>query len=148
MGGADNGRVASWSVVLVAATFLHAGFQLTVTTLAYPALAQLARPDFAHAHAAHSRAIVPLVALVHAAVVASSLGAVVSDPGSVLAWSAAVASAVALLVTALRAAPLHGRLGRLGPEPDLLRSLLRADRVRTGFALLAAAAALAHALLT
>ncbi|MGI3781931.1 MAG: hypothetical protein ACRYG2_14275, partial [Janthinobacterium lividum] len=65
---------------------------------------------------------------------------------SVLAWSAAVATAVALVVTAVRAAPLHGRLGRLGPEPDLVRPLLRADRARTLLALLAVAAALAHAL--
>jgi hypothetical protein len=138
--------VAFWSVALVAATALHAGFQLTVTTLAYPALARVARPEFARAHAAHSRAIVPLVALVYAAVVVASVGAVLTSPASVLAWSAGAASAVALLVTALRAAPLHGRLGRLGPERDLVRSLLLADRVRTLFALLALAAALAHAL--
>ncbi|MGI3785202.1 MAG: hypothetical protein ACRYG2_30970, partial [Janthinobacterium lividum] len=117
-----------WSVVLLAATALHAGFQLTVTTLVYPALARLARPDFARAHGAHSRAIVPLVALVYGAVVVASVGAVVEDRTSVLAWSAAVATAVALVVTAVRAAPLHGRLGRLGPEPDLVRELLRADR--------------------
>ncbi len=141
--------MTSWAVLLVAATALHAGFQLTVATLTYPALARVARtarPDFARAHADHSRAIVPLVALVYAAVVVASLGAVLASPASVLAWSAGVASAGALLVTALRAAPLHGRLGRLGPEPDLVRSLLRADRVRTLFALLAAAAAVAHAL--
>jgi hypothetical protein len=135
-----------WSVALVAATALHAGFQLTVTTLAYPALARVARPDFARVHDAHSRAIVPLVALVYGLAVLASAGAVVSDPASFLAWATAGATGVALLVTALRAAPLHGRLGRLGPEPDLVRSLVRADRVRTLFALLAVVAALAHAL--
>jgi hypothetical protein len=138
--------MAFWSVALVAATGVHAGFQLTVTALAYPALARVARPEFPRAHADHSRAIVPLVALVYGAVVVTSLGAVVDVPTSVLAWSAGTASAVAVLVTALRAAPLHGRLGRLGPEPDLVRSLLLADRVRTLFALLAVVAALAHAL--
>jgi len=138
--------VAFWSVVLVAATSLHAGFQLSVTTLAYPALARVARPGFAKVHADHSRAIVPLVGVVYAAVVVTSAGAVLDAPTSVLAWSAALSTAVALLVTALRAAPLHGRLARLGPEPDLVRSLLLADRVRTLLALLAAAAAVAHAL--
>jgi len=138
--------VAFWLVALVAATGLHAGFQLTVTTLAYPALARVSRPEFSRAHDAHSRAIVPLVALVYAAVVVASVGAVLATPGSVLAWSAGAASAVALLVTALRAAPLHGRLGRLGPEPGLVRSLLLADRLRTVVALLAFAAAIAHAL--
>ena len=136
----------SWSVALVAATSLHAGFQLTVTLLVYPALTRVAPAAFAAAHDRHSRAIVPLVGLVYAAVVVTALGVVVTDPGSALGWTAAVASAGALLVTALRAAPLHGRLGRRGPEPDLLAALLRADRVRTACAVLAVAAAVAHAL--
>ena len=138
----------SWSVALVAATSLHAGFQLTVTLLVYPALARVAPEAFVEAHGRHSRAIVPLVGLVYAVVVGTALGAVVTDPGSVLAWLTAVASAGALLVTALRAAPLHGRLGRLGrqgPEPGLLRSLLAADRLRTLLALVAAVAAVAAA---
>jgi hypothetical protein len=63
----------------------------------------------------------------------------------VAAWLAALATAAALLATALRAAPLHGRLGRQGPEPDLLAALLRADRVRTAAALVAVVAALVHA---
>ena len=142
----------SWSVALVAATSLHAGFQLTVTLLVYPALARVAPEAFVEAHGRHSRAIVPLVGLVDAVVVGTALGAVVTDTGSVLAWLTAVASAGALLVTALRAAPLHGRLGRLGrlgrqgPEPGLLRSLLAADRLRTLLALVAAVAAAGHAL--
>jgi hypothetical protein len=83
---------------------------------------------------------------VYGPVVATSVGAVLAAPTAVLAWSAAATTGVALLVTALRAAPLHGRLGRIGPEPHLVRSLLRADRVRTLFALLAVAAAVGHAL--
>ena len=136
----------SWSVALVAATSLHAGFQLTVTLLVYPALARVAPAGFADAHGRHSRAIVPLVGLVYAAVVVTALGVVVTDPRSVLGWTAAVTSAGALLVTALRAAPLHGRLGRQGPEPALVAALLRADRVRTACAVLAVLAAVAHAL--
>lgn len=139
-----------WSVALVSATCVHAGFQLTVTTLVYPALVRVAPAAFARAHADHSRAIVPLVALVYAVVIVAAVGSVLADPASVLSWLAAVTTAAALLVTALRAAPLHGRLGRHGsepwPEPGLLRSLVRADRLRTLFALLAAAAAIAHAL--
>jgi hypothetical protein len=132
--------------VLVAATALHAGFQLTVTALAYPALTRVARPDFALAHARHSRAIVPLVALVYGAVLVAVVGSLFGSPASLLVWSVAAASGAALLVTALRAAPLHGRLGRRGPEPDLVRALIRADRLRTLFALLAVAAALSYAL--
>ena len=137
--------MAFWSVVLVAATSVHVGFQLTVTCLVYPALVRAGRPDFARAHARHSRAIVPLVALVYGAAVVAVVGAVLSAPTSLLAWSAAASTGVALLMTAVRAAPLHGRLGRLGPEPGLVRSLVLADRVRTLFSLLALAAAVAHA---
>ena len=135
----------SWSVALVAATSLHLGFQLTVTVLVYPALSRVAPAAFAEAHDRHSRAIVPLVGLVYAAVVVTALGVVVTDPASVLAWLAGVASAGALLVTALRAAPLHGRLGREGPGPDLLGPLLRADRLRTACAVLAVVASVGHA---
>ena len=135
-----------WSVVLVAATAVHAGFQLTVTCLVYPALARVGPTEFARAHAAHSRAIVPLVGLVYGAAVVAVVGTVVGAPRSVLAWSAAGATAGAVLVTAFRAAPLHGRLGRHGPEPDLVRSLILTDRVRTLFALLALVAAMAYAL--
>lgn len=135
-----------WSVVLVCGTSVHAGFQLTVTTLVYPALARVPQPDFVRAHAAHSRAIVPVVALVYGAVLVALVGAVVSAPGSVLVWSAGLATVTALLATALRAAPLHGRLARQGPEPYLVRSLVRVDRVRTVAALLALVAAVGHAL--
>lgn len=136
----------SWSLALVGATCLHAGFQLTVTALVYPALARVEEARFARAHALHSRAIVPLVALVYGLVVVAGLGAVISRPTSLLAWAAGAASAVALGTTALRAAPLHGRLGWRGPKPALVRSLLRADRVRTTFALLAVVPAVALAL--
>jgi hypothetical protein len=138
--------VPFWSLALVVATALHAGFQLTVTTLVYPALARAARSDFARVHARHSRAVVPLVGLVYGAVVVAAAGAVLAAPTSLLTWSAALASAVALATTAFRAAPLHGRLGRRGPEPDLVRALLRADRVRTLAALLALGLAVASAL--
>ena len=42
-------------------------------------------------------------------------------------WVALTGNAVAAVVTAVRAAPTHGRLGREGPDPGLVRSLLVAD---------------------
>lgn len=130
----------------MSATSAHAAFQLTVSTLVYPALTRVPPLRFPRAHDAHSRAIVPLVVLVYGAVVVGVVGALVSDPTSRLAWLAALATAAAFLVTAVRAAPLHTQLGRRGPEPDLLVALVRADRVRTVAALLAAAAAVAYGL--
>ncbi|SEQ67476.1 hypothetical protein [Microlunatus flavus] len=137
--------VVLWAALLVAATALHAGFQLTVTALTYPALVEVEETRFARAHALHSRRIVPLVALVYGTVVVTCLGALVTAPGAVAVWVAAAASAVAVLVTALRAAPLHGRLGRHGPDAALLTALTRADRVRTAAALAALVAAVVHA---
>lgn len=134
-----------WTVLLVAATALHAGFQLTVTTLTYPALVEVEAARFARAHGVHSHRIIPLVALVYGLLVVACLGALVTAAGSAAVWMAGVASGVAVLVTAVRAAPLHGRLGRLGPEPALLRSLTRADRVRTAAAVVALVAAVVHA---
>lgn len=134
-----------WPVLLVAAAALHAGFQLTVTLLTYPALVEVAPERFARAHAVHSRRIVPLVGIVYSVLAVACLGALVTAPGSVAVWVAGAASAAAVLVTALRAAPLHGRLGREGPGPALLTALVRADRGRTAAALVALVAAVAHA---
>ena len=117
-----------------------------MSSLVYPALVRVPRDGFARAHDAHSRAIVPLVALVYGAALVAAAGAVVTDPTSWLVWLAALATAAAFLVTAFRAAPLHTQLGRRGPEPDLLVALVRADRVRTLAALLAAVAGVAYGL--
>ncbi|GAB3653233.1 hypothetical protein GCM10027596_03400 [Nocardioides korecus] len=129
----------SWRWSLLAATGLHAGFQVTVTTLVYPALARLPGSAWAREHDLHSRRIVPLVGLAYAVVLLTTLGALLADPTPLVFLSAA-GSAVTLGTTALRAAPLHGRLGR-GHDPALVRSLLAADRVRTAGAVVAVLAA-------
>lgn len=113
--------------LVLAATALHAGFQLTVTALVYPALLADAR-DWAARHAAHSRRITPLVGITYVALLAVGVPALLTDLG----WGvglAALGSAVTLATTAFVAAPLHGRLGR-GWDPVLARRLLVADRVR------------------
>ena len=129
---------------LVAATALHAGFQLVVTLLVYPALAEVPEGTWTAAHAAHARRITPVVALVYAALIGAGTVAVIDEPLPAQTVAVAV-SAVAMVVTAAIAAPAHHRLGG-SRDPDLLRRLLRADRVRCGAAVVAAAAALAGAL--
>ena len=80
-------------------------------------------------------------------VVVSAVGAVVTDPTGVPRLGRRSGErGRPLATTTVRAAPLHGRLGQRGPEPDLVRALLRADRVRTACAVLAVVAAVAHAL--
>lgn len=129
-----------WDVALVAATAIHADFQLTVSCLVYPALSEVPTESWTRLDAQHSRRIVPLVAIVYLAVLGTSVGALLSHP-VVLTVVAVGASAVVLGVTALVAAPLHGRLA-VGRDPELIRRLLCADRIRTTFAVTSLAAAL------
>lgn len=129
-------------VLVLAAAALHAGFQLTVTALVYPAL--LRSEPFAPAHRRHSRGIVPLVVVVYGALVATGVLRVVAgalDTGAVVAL---LGAGVAGLTTALVAAPTHARLSH-GRTPDLTRRLLVADRVRTTAAVIGALGALAGA---
>jgi hypothetical protein len=126
---------------MLAATCLHAGFQLTVTALVYPALSRVGPADWEQAHRRHSRSVTPLVGLVYAAVVAAAAWSVAArplDPGTVVAL---VGSLAALAVTGLVAAPLHSRLGREGPVPHLLDRLRRADLLRSIAAVVAVAGA-------
>ncbi len=117
-----------WQAALLAATALHAGFQLTVTGLVYPALVRVDAGSWQVEHARHSRRIVPLVVVVYAAALVACTGVLLRG-ASYADWLAVAGTAVALLTTALVAAPLHGRLTP-GPDPVLLRHLLAADRVR------------------
>lgn len=136
--------VSGWTVALLTATGVHAGFQATVTGLVYPALARVPAEDWPAAHDTHSRRITPLVAVVYGAAVVTSAGTLRQSPGSAGARVAALGTAGAVLVTAAVAAPTHGRLGR-GRTPQLVTRLLVADRVRLGCALLALAGAVAAA---
>jgi hypothetical protein len=124
--------------VLVAATWLHLGFQATVTLVVYPALARVPVDGWVVAHDRHSRAIAPLVAVVYGALVVGAVAVLTTDvtPASL---AAVVAAAVAVLTTAGLAAPLHGRLGQR--DQRLVVRLLAADRVRLGAAVVAALAA-------
>lgn len=129
---------------LVAATALHAGFQLVVTLLVYPALASVPDSSWADAHTAHSRRITPVVAVVYAGLIGAGSLAVLGDPSPAQTWSVAL-SGVAVLVTAAVAAPAHSRLG-VSRDPQVWRRLTAGDRFRCAAALAAAAAALGGAL--
>lgn len=137
-------RVTSSEVALLAATAVHAGFQATVSTLVYPALARAPAGRWAETHLAHTRAITPLVAVIYGGLVVTGGWALLSGPNG---WTlvALTATAVAVLVTAVVAAPAHGRLGA-GHDRAGVDRLLRADRVRTAAAVVAVAAATVAAL--
>jgi hypothetical protein len=126
-------------VLLVAATALHAGFQLVVTGLVYPAFAEVPEEEWAAHHGRHTRRITWLVVPVYGAAVAAGCAVLLAGPSG---WQlvSVGATALAVLTTALVAGPAHGRLAA-GRDPAVLRRLLRADRVRCAAALVAAVGA-------
>lgn len=128
--------------LLVAATALHAGFQLVVTFLVYPAFAEVPADDWARYHAAHSRRISWLVAAVYGLALLAAAGVLASGTWQAGTLTSVAATGLAVLVTMTVAAPAHGRLGRGRGERDLAM-LLAADRVRFAAAVLAVVAALA-----
>lgn len=128
-------------IALLAVSALHAGFQLVVTFVVYPALAQVGDNDWARAHAAHSRRIGAVVLVVYPLVAGGCVWVLAVGPYDALALVAVGGNALAGLSTATAAAPTHRLLGRDGPRPVLIRRLLLADRVRLAAALLAAGSA-------
>ena len=116
---------------LLAVSALHAGFQLVVSVVVYPALADVPPERWGPSHAAHSRRITWVVAPLYAAVAAVCVWVLVTGPVDAATAVALAGHALAAGTTALVAAPTHGRLGRDGKQRELLRRLLLGDRVRT-----------------
>lgn len=119
------------------ASVLHAGFQLTVTLMVYPVLAETGAEAWSITHERHSRRIVPIVGAVYGGLVMTGAWLVVDGP-SPTGWLALALALGAVVVTAALAAPTHGRLTT--NDPQLVHRLLVVDRVRCGFAVLGAAA--------
>jgi hypothetical protein len=128
------------SVTLLGAAALHLGFQLSVTLLVYPALARVRAPGWPAKHAAHSRAITPLVVIVYGVLLLACGWALVARWPDAWTLVAVAGAGLSFLTTALVAAPAHGRQAA-GRDVGLVRRLLAADRVRTVGALVCCAAA-------
>lgn len=119
----------TWQVALLVATGLHLGFQLTVSSVVYPALVRTPVASWQPVHTAHGRRITPVVGIVYVSATGAGAGLLLTDPS----YAAAVAAAgtmTAIALTAGLAAPLHRRL-ELGPEQGLLDRLVRVDWLRT-----------------
>lgn len=130
---------ATW---LVLASGAHLGFQLTVTLVVYPALADVGPDRWARAHDAHSRRITPVVAVVYAGLLAAVVASLLAGPVDTGTLVASAAAGCSMLLTAGGAAPLHGRLGR-GHDEGVVRRLLAVDRLRLIGAVVGAAGAVA-----
>lgn len=127
---------------MLAATSLHAGFQVTVTALVYPALFRVGPAAWAPAHHRHSKEITLLVGLVYALVVAAAAWSLATQPPDLWTVVALLGTLAAFAATGFAAAPLHGRLGREGPVPEVLDRLRRADLFRSIAAVTAFAGAM------
>lgn len=121
------------------AAAVHAGFQATVTRVVYPTLSHVRAAHWRQAHDRHSRAIWPLVAVCYAALAATGVWWLATD-WTVLGLVAVVLGGLAVVVTALVAAPLHRRLVKR--DDAAVARLLATDRVRTVLAFASAAVAL------
>ena len=119
---------------LLAASALHVGFQLVVTGVVYPALAEVPDDVWTRAHDAHSRRITVVVAVVYALLAAACLWVLVSGPYNAFVFLSLAGAAIAALTTAFVAAPAHGRLGREGRSEAVMRRLKHADVARLGAA--------------
>lgn len=126
-------------VLFLLAAGVHAGFQLTVTALVYPALSRVPANRWASEHARHSRAIVPLVGIVYLLLAGAVIWLLFGDRTGSTYAGAVVAGAIAA-VTAFGAAPVHGRL--TVHDDVLIGRLLRIDQVRALLAVLLVAIAI------
>ena len=127
-------------VGLVAASALHAGFQLVMTVLVYPAFRTVPVELWAAHHGRHTRRVTWLVVPVYGLLALAGQATLRSgaDAWQLVALGLLVGCVV---VTATVAGPAHSRLAA-SRDPAALARLLVADRLRCVAAVLAGLAAL------
>ena len=130
---------AWWQVLLLAAG-AHAGLQLVVHLVVYPALADAYAGDGAKARAGHERHMRRMsvaVAPVYGLLVLGAVAVVLTE-GSAVSVAAAAVVLATLAVTALLAVPAHESVLRAAvpaAQAAAHRRLARADLARLGLAL-------------
>ena len=124
---------------LLAVTAAHAGFQVVVSAVVYPALADVSAGSWTRgpAHADHSRRVTYVVAPLYGLLVGVCAWALLAGPVTTAGAVAVTGNVVAMATTAVMAAPTHGRLGREGRTDAAVGRLLWSDRVRTAAAVIA-----------
>ena len=118
-------------VAQAAATFGMTGIIWLVQLVQYPGFRHVGAAEFGTFHRHHCRSIGLVVGpLMVLELLTALLLAVAGEP----AWFWRVMLGLLLVIwisTALWQGPLHGRLSREGPRPDLLRALVRGNWLRT-----------------
>jgi hypothetical protein len=114
-------------------TFFMLGLTWFVQVVHYPLFPLVGREQFPRYHDLHSSLTTWVVLPPMAVELLSSVLLAVEPPSgeSGLALAGAVLAVLIWTLTALAAAPAHGRIGRNGLDDDSLRSLLAISWVRT-----------------
>jgi hypothetical protein len=129
---AAPGWLAWIEAAQLASTLAMTGVIWLVQIVQYPGFPRVAPRDFAAFHSHHCRSIGLVVGPLMSVELLTALVLAVSAP-PVWFWRSMLAVLFAIwLSTALWQGPLHGRLQREGPRPDLLASLVRGNWLRTG----------------
>jgi len=114
-----------------AATFAMTGVIWLVQLVQYPGFGRVGASEFAGFHAHHCRSIAWVVGpLMMVELVGAVALAVVG--GAPIFWWPMLGVLLAIWVsTAFWQGPMHGRLSREGPRPELVRALVRSNWWRT-----------------
>ncbi len=115
-----------------AATFFMVGLIWFVQVVHYPLFAEIGEREFAGYHRLHSSRTTWVVLPAMAIELATSWLLLVEPPAGQTALT--IAGAILALLTWVltgSAASIHGRIGRQGPSPALLRTLLTGNLLRT-----------------
>jgi hypothetical protein len=123
--------VAGTVAVQAAATWSMVGLIWFIQIVQYPGFARVGVGEFADYHAHHCRAIGWVVGpLMVVELLTAVILARVGEPGWF--WSIMLGALLVIwLSTGGWQGPLHGRLAREGPRPELLRLLVRGNWLRT-----------------
>jgi len=118
-------------IVQAASTFAMTGVIWMVQLVQYPAFARVGAADFAAFHRHHCSAIGWVVGpLMAAEMLTALLLAYAGEPAWF--WRPMLAALLVIwLSTALWQGPLHGKLAAMGPQPGLVRQLVRSNWLRT-----------------
>lgn len=125
-------ELSTWVVAVQAfCTFGMTGVIWLVQLVQYPGFARVGADGFGDFHRHHCRSIGLVVGpLMVLELLTSLLLAAAGEP----VWFWRIMLGLLLVIwfsTALWQGPLHGRLQREGPRPDLLRALVRGNWLRT-----------------
>jgi hypothetical protein len=116
-----------------AATLYMVGLTWFVQIVHYPLFAEVGRESFEGYHQGHSSRTTLVVAVPMLVELVTAVLLAIHPPAGqkTLALVGAGLAVSVWAVTVLRAAPIHSRIGKLGPQADLLSRLGRASLVRT-----------------